>query len=99
MTSDFAWLQAIVEEETGNISAINEDEIDAEPARPSLRRFIFSKLPVWLQGDSATSVAEAEAVTDVPDYLADFDDFDEPADFDDFNDDFDDFEFDDDFDD
>jgi tetratricopeptide (TPR) repeat protein len=108
-TSDFTWLQAIVDTETGVKPSSDRDETDEPVARPSLRRFIFSKLPAWMRGGGAetatpaATVVATEAVADagVPDYLADFDDFDAPDDNgldDDFDDLDDDFEFDDDFD-
>ncbi|MDQ7026547.1 MAG: hypothetical protein Q9P44_13440 [Anaerolineae bacterium] len=89
-TSDFTWLQDIVDEETGN-KPISDDSVTEKPvARPSVRRFIFSKLPTWLRGDSAASVATAEeAIADVA--IADFDDFGAASD-DELMDDFDSFD-------
>jgi tetratricopeptide (TPR) repeat protein len=42
---EFGWLMDIVEEETGMVAAVEDEE-----AAPRVRRFIFSRPPAWLRG-------------------------------------------------
>ncbi|GAB5492712.1 MAG: hypothetical protein Phog2KO_29270 [Phototrophicaceae bacterium] len=94
--SDFDWLQDIVEEETGVMDAVNDEDMATTPPPTPLaprKQYEFSLPPVWARDGNATdSIAQAVTLaSEVPDYLSDFDDFDETPDYDsddDLNDEF-----------
>jgi tetratricopeptide (TPR) repeat protein len=95
--SEFGWLQDIVDEESGMMDAIDEDDYvaPAPPPMPQRQQYLFTQLPVWLREAPAAAIAMSET-TEAPDYLSDFEDFDDSSEFDEFDDDFEFEEFDDD---
>ncbi len=92
-TSDFRWLQDIVDEE---ISVGDGEDRGADGGRRR-QRFVFSRLPRWLARPRRGAQAVAAPPTAAPDAQTAEDDLDELPDFnlDDFDDLDDDFEFDD----
>ncbi len=79
---DFDWLQDIVEEETGAIPVVSDEELSTTPPPTSIaprKQYIFSSPPVWARDDNAKeNIAKTVAVaSEVPDYLSDFDEFEE----------------------
>ena len=79
---DFDWLQDIVEEETGAIAVVSDEELSTTPPPTPIaprKQYIFSSPPVWAQDDSAKeNIAKTVSVAgEVPDYLSDFDEFEE----------------------
>jgi hypothetical protein len=97
-SGDFGWLQAIVEEESGMMDAIEDEEDYVAPApapMPQRQQFRFSQLPLWMRESPASAIAMS--ATEAPDYLSDFEDFD-AGEIDEFDDDFEFEDFDDEFD-